>query len=107
MNNKKYLAVVVAALAASSTVVLAGTNGTDLNNNLLPATGGMGGASVARTVEPAAAVFGNPANLTQYNEGTSFTFGATYFDHNVEGKASAAFGGSDIKSQTNLMHFPT
>jgi long-chain fatty acid transport protein len=107
MNNKKYLAIVIAALAASSTAVVAGTNGTDLNNNLLPATGGMGGASVARTVEPAAAVFGNPANLTQYNEGTSFTFGATYFDHNVEGNASAAFGGADIKSQTNPYLVPT
>lgn len=107
MNNKKYLAVVIAALVASSTAVVAGTNGTDLNNNLLPATGGMGGASVARTVEPAAAVFGNPANLTQYNEGTSFTFGATYFDHNVEGTTSDNFGGGDIKSQTNPYLVPT
>jgi len=77
----------------------------------LPATGGMGGASVARTVEPAAAVFGNPANLTQYNEGTSFTFGATYFDHNVEGDASGTgfveSGDGQIKSQTNPYLVPT
>lgn len=58
--------------------------GTDLNNTMLPATGGMGGASVARTVEPAAAVFGNPATLTEYNEGTNFSFGATYYKNDVE-----------------------
>jgi long-chain fatty acid transport protein len=86
MTNKKYLAIVIGALVASSTAAVAGTFGTDLNNNLLPATGGMGGASVARTVEPAAAVFGNPATLTQYNKGTSFTFGATYFDPKLTAK---------------------
>ncbi|SFJ80261.1 OmpP1/FadL family transporter [Methylophaga sulfidovorans] len=79
MNNKKYLAITIGMLTSSS-AALAGTFGTDLNNNMLPATGGMGGASVARTVEPAAAVFGNPANLIEYNKGTSFTFGATFFD---------------------------
>lgn len=60
--------------------------GTDLNNTMLPATGGMGGASVARTVEGAAAVFGNPATLTEYNEGTSFSFGATYYQNSVKPK---------------------
>ncbi|WP_043887720.1 OmpP1/FadL family transporter [Methylophaga thiooxydans] len=83
MNNKKYLATLIGMLTTSS-FAFAGTFGTDLNNNMLPATGGMGGASVARTVEPAAAVFGNPATLTEYNKGTSFTFGATFFDPTLE-----------------------
>jgi long-chain fatty acid transport protein len=95
MNNKKKLAILIGMLTSSS-LTLAGTFGTDLNNNLLPATGGMGGASVARTVEPAAAVFGNPATLTEYNKGTSFTFGATYFDPKV--RLSAVEGGPLVGS---------
>jgi long-chain fatty acid transport protein len=85
MNNKKKIAILIAMVTTSS-VAMAGTFGTDLNNNMLPATGGMGGASVARTVEPAAAVFGNPATLTEYNKGTSFTFGATYLDPKLTAK---------------------
>ena len=81
MKNK----ILVAALTALFIpVTQATTFGTDVNNSALPATGGMGGASVARTIEGAAAVFGNPANLTQYKEGTTFTFGATFFDPKIE-----------------------
>lgn len=81
MKNK----ILVAALAALFIpVAQATTYGTDVNNTVLPATGGMAGASVAKTVEGAAAVFGNPANLTQYKEGTTFTFGATFFDPKIK-----------------------
>jgi len=80
MKNK-ILAVMVTALFVP--VAQAANYGTDLNNTMLPATGGMGGASVARTVEGAAAVFGNPATLTQYNEGTTFSFGATFYKPKV------------------------
>jgi long-chain fatty acid transport protein len=80
MKNK-ILAFMVAALFAP--VAQAANYGTDFNNTMLPATGGMGGASVARTVEGAAAVFGNPATLTQYNEGTTFSFGATFYKPKV------------------------
>lgn len=52
----------------------------------------MGGASIARTVEGAAAVFGNPANLTQYKEGTTFIFGATSLDPQI--KITAPFKGT-------------
>lgn len=83
MKNK----ILVAALTALFIpVTQATTFGTDVNNSALPATGGMGGASVARTVEGAAAVFGNPANLTQYKEGTTFSFGATFLDPEIEMK---------------------
>ena len=81
MKNK----ILVAAIAALFIpAAQATTFGTDVNNTVLPATGGMGGASIAHTVEGAAAVFGNPANLTQYKEGTTFTFGATFFDPEIE-----------------------
>ncbi len=114
MNNKKKLAILIGMMTSSS-VVMAGTFGTDLNNNLLPATGGMGGASVARTVEPAAAVFGNPATLTEYNKGTSFTFGATYFDptltasENGQGPLVGSFvpEGFEKESRTDPYLVPT
>lgn len=60
------------------------TYGTDVNNTALPATGGMAGASIAHTIEGAAAVFGNPANLTQYKEGTTFSFGATFLQPKIK-----------------------
>jgi len=83
MKNK-ILALMVAALFVP--VAQAANYGTDFNNTMLPATGGMGGASVARTVEGAAAVFGNPATLTQYNEGTTFSFGATFYKPKVQAR---------------------
>ncbi len=112
--NKKKIALLIGMLTSSS-VAFSGTFGTDLNNNLLPATGGMGGASVARTVEPAAAVFGNPATLTEYNQGTSFTFGATYFDHTLTAKENHTGGfidafvpaGFEKESRTDPYLVPT
>jgi len=102
------------SMLTTSSVAFSGTFDTDLNNNLLPATGGMGGVSVARTVE-AAAVIGNPATLSQYNEGNSFTFGASYFDHtlraneNHTGGSIDAFApaGFDKESRTDPYLMPT
>ena len=81
MKNKILVAAITALFIP---VAQATTYGTDVNNSSMPATGGMAGASVARTVEGAAAVFGNPANLTQYKEGTTFTFGATFLDPKIK-----------------------
>lgn len=100
MTNKKYLATLIGMLTTSS-AAFAGTFGTDLNNNMLPATAGMGGASIARTVEPAAAVFGNPATLTEYNKGTSFTFGATFFDPKLEAEHDGSITGTPWKGTSN------
>lgn len=81
MKNKILVATIAALFIPAAQAT---TYGTDVNNSALPATGGMGGASIARTVEGAAAVFGNPANLTQYKEGTTFSFGATFFDPEIK-----------------------
>ena len=105
MNNKKYLAILIGALAVSSTSAIAGTFGTDLNNNMLPATGGMGGASIARTVEPAAAVFGNPATLSQYNNGTSFTFGATFLEPTVKVQHDGSLTGTAWQGESNATSY--
>jgi long-chain fatty acid transport protein len=82
-------------------VAQATTYGTDVNNTALPATGGMAGASVARTVEGAAAVFGNPANLTQYKDGTTFSFGATFLDPEIKVKHDGSTSGGAWEGSSN------
>ncbi len=93
-------------LVAAMTVLFipvsqATTYGTDVNNSALPATGGMAGASIARTVEGAAAVFGNPANLTQYKEGTTFSFGATFLDPEIKVRHDGSTTGSAWSGSSN------
>ncbi|MBF4988166.1 OmpP1/FadL family transporter [Methylophilus sp. 14] len=77
------ITVMVSALFASASA-FAANYGTDLNNTMLPAAGGMAGVSIAHSIEPSAAVFGNPATLTQFNEGTKFSFGATFYKPEVK-----------------------
>jgi long-chain fatty acid transport protein len=48
--------------------------GIELNNTLMPASGGMGGVSIARPQDVTSAINANPASLTQF-EGTQFIFG--------------------------------
>lgn len=50
------------------------TFGVELHNTLMPASGGMGGVSIARPQDLASAMNANPAALTQFR-GTQFTFG--------------------------------
>ena len=48
--------------------------GIELHNTLMPASGGMAGASLARPQDLQSAINGNPATLTQFR-GTQFSFG--------------------------------
>lgn len=98
MKNK-ILAVAITALFIP--LAQATTYGTDVNNSALPATGGMAGASIARTVEGAAAVFGNPANLTQYKEGTTFSFGATFLDPEIKATHNGSVTGTAWSGTSN------
>lgn len=84
-----YAAVALALGAASA--ANAANYGTDLNLTMLPASGGMAGVGIANPLEPAAAVFGNPATLANFNSGTSFSFGATFYKPEV----SAQHNGGD------------
>lgn len=97
----KYVKSMLATLVVMPSTVFAANYGTDLNNTMLPATGGMGGASVARTVEGAAAVFGNPATLTEYNEGTTVAFGATYYRNDVRVRHDGSITGQAWSSRSN------
>ena len=49
--------------------------GTDNQNVLTPASGGMAGVSLALPQDVPSAIFGNPATLAQF-QGTQFTMGA-------------------------------
>ena len=69
----------VAALmtALPSRPVHAQSFGIELHNTLMPASGGMGGASIARPQDVISGLAGNPATLTQF-EGTNFIFGGAW-----------------------------
>jgi len=66
-----------AVLALASTGVQAGFGGVDLNLGVNAAAGGMAGAAYTRPEEASAAVFGNPATLTQF-KGFNMNFSASY-----------------------------
>jgi long-chain fatty acid transport protein len=99
----KYILILLAAYQFSSSVY-AGTYGSDLNINDAPAAGGMAGVGYVRPQDPVAAVFGNPAALTQFKGSTAFTFGAAFLgidadvshDGSVTGTAWSAESGADL-----------
>ena len=63
--------------------------GTDTQNVLMPASGGMAGVSVARPQDVPSAIFGNPASLSQF-QGTQFSMGGAW----VEGYPTITNNGS-------------
>ena len=69
-----------AALLLISSSAIAGPYGYDLHNVLSPRSGGMAGTAIAGSNNgPVEAVYGNPANLTDFQGGTDFAFGATLY----------------------------
>ncbi len=93
-------------LAFGASVAVAGPHGFDLHNTLSPRAAGMAGTNIAGegtgTVE---AVFGNPANLVDFQGGSNFTFGATLYypeataEHN--GGVTTAAGGTAYRTTSN------
>ncbi|MCC6124202.1 MAG: hypothetical protein IT426_04525 [Pirellulales bacterium] len=63
--------------------------GTDTQNVLAPAAGGMAGVSIARPQDVPSAIFGNPASLAQF-QGTQFCLGGGW----VEGYPTVSNNGS-------------
>lgn len=57
--------------------------GVELHNTLMPASGGMGGTSIAQPQDLLSAINGNPASLTQFR-GTQFTFGGAWVEPHVD-----------------------
>ena len=74
----------LAIYIVSAAALLGGTRhasgqslGVELHNTLMPASGGMGGVSIARPQDLTSAVNGNPATLTQF-KGTQTLFGGAW-----------------------------
>ena len=53
--------------------------GVELFNNLMPASGGMAGASIASPQDVQSAIYGNPSTMTQYR-GTQFALGGAWVE---------------------------
>lgn len=72
----------IAALVLAVAVILptsayAQSFGVELNNTLMPASGGMGGTSISRPQDLTSAMNANPATLSQFR-GTQFLFGGAW-----------------------------
>lgn len=76
------LIVIVTTLASGARYAAAQSYGIELNNTLMPASGAMGGASVARPQDLTSAINANPATLTQF-QGTQFMFGGAWAEPTV------------------------
>lgn len=76
--HRRVVFIVLAALfGLTGRAALAQSFGVELNNTLMPASGGMAGASIARPQDLTSALNGNPAAITQFR-GTQFIFGGAW-----------------------------
>lgn len=82
--------VLVAACAPLASDAYAQSFGVELQNTLMPASGAMAGASLARPQDLQSAINANPATLTQY-KGTQFSFGGAW----AEGTYDLGYDGSN------------
>lgn len=90
-------------LATATAEVNAQSFGVETHNTLMPASGGMGGVSIARPQDLTSAINANPATLSQFH-GTQFMFGGTWAEptYNVshDGGALPGIGSYSAKSGT-------
>ncbi len=73
------LAILIVAVCGCALPVFGQGYGTDTQNVMTPAAGGMAGVFVARPQDVPAAVFGNPSTLSQFR-GTQFTLGGGWVE---------------------------
>jgi long-chain fatty acid transport protein len=99
MNKGLRLPFIAAALLAGTSGLAFGGPAT-IDSNLMykPIAGAMGGAGYTLPQEPSAAVFGNPATLTQFS-GTHFSFGATYIAPDVKNTQTTILGSNLSETQ--------
>ncbi len=74
MCRIRFIVLAMVVPLASSRPVWGQSFGIELHNTMMPAAGGMAGASLARPQDLQSAINGNPATLTQFR-GTQFSFG--------------------------------
>ena len=102
--NAYYLCIAnVVRLAGGARTTWAQSFGIELHSTLMPASGGMAGASLAKPQDLLSAIAGNPATLTQFR-GTNFTFGGGWVEptYNLShtGGILPNFGQFSAKSET-------
>jgi long-chain fatty acid transport protein len=77
--NIRFAALTLVLVALAAGRVEAQSFGIEVFNNLMPASGGMAGASIASPQDLQSAINGNPAALTQYR-GTQFGLGGAWIE---------------------------
>lgn len=77
--NYRHLALLITLVMLSAKGAHAQSFGVEVFNNLMPASGGMAGASTAAPQDLQSAINGNPATLTQYR-GTQFGLGGAWIE---------------------------
>ena len=76
------LAICISVSLANAEAAFGQIFGIELHNNVMPASGGMGGASVAQPQDLLSAINGNPATMSQFR-GTQFSFGGVWVEPTV------------------------
>lgn len=77
--HRRLTLLLLASLILAAGHVRAQSFGVEVFNNLMPASGGMAGASVASPQDVQSAIYGNPATMTQYR-GTQFALGGAWIE---------------------------
>ena len=77
--NGRIAALLLTLIVFSARSAHAQSFGVEVFNNLMPASGGMAGASIATPQDLQSAINGNPATLTQYR-GTQFGLGGAWIE---------------------------
>ena len=80
--------------------------GVELNNALMPASGGMAGTSIARPQDLTSALNGNPAAITQFR-GTQFLFGGAWAEPTFNLTQTAPIGPPIFVNPPLIDAFPT
>jgi long-chain fatty acid transport protein len=80
--------------------------GVELNNTLMPASGGMAGTSIARPQDLTSALNGNPAAITQFR-GTQFLFGGAWAEPTFNLTQTAPIGPPIFVNPPLIDSFPT
>lgn len=106
--NGRLIALMLTVVLLLETSADAQSFGVEVFNNLMPASGGMAGASIASPQDLQSAINGNPATLTQYH-GTQFGLGGAWIEptYNISVAEPLPFVGAyDAKSDAQGIAAP-
>lgn len=93
------------ALGVVHVPAMSGNFGSDLNLTMTPAAGGMAGVGYVRPQDPVAAVFGNPATLTQLQGNTAFTLGGSFLDVSASANHDGSITGVPFNADSDATNY--